>query len=241
MADVRDFASSAECVEEIIGGVEEGDAFGSSVSPGEDEGEEAGGFGGGEVDGGVADVGDLVGFEVPVADDLEGGGGVWLFGESFAMALDGGEEVGWKEGIHDCEGEGVWLVGEDGEGVAMGVEFFEEVHDAGVAGGAVFPVLLVMVLKAGHDLLAEGGILWAEGSFDEGGHAVADEATDFGFAIGGEPGIGEGVVEGEGDSGEGVDEGAIEIEDKCMDHSVGIRLFLGISEACFDRVRVMGQ
>jgi hypothetical protein len=135
----------------------------------------------------------------------------------------------------------VGLVGKNGKREFFGLEFPEKVHHSGVAGRSFLPVLLVVFLKTRHDLFAKGCILFAEGSLNEGGHSVTDEAADLGFVEGGEPGVGQGVVESEGNSGEGVDEGAIEIEDKGADHPSAISLLERISQPCFDREQRMRQ
>ena len=232
----RAVTQATECAEKVVGRAQEGDSFGGAVSPREDQRDESSGFSGGEVDGGVSDVGHFVRFESPVADDFQGGGGIGLFWETFAMALNGGEEVRGEERFHDFEGEGVGLVGKNGKREFFGLEFPEKVHHSGVAGRSFLPVLLVVFLKTRHDLFAKGCILFAEGSLYQSSHAISDKSADFSFRVVGEPGLGEGAVECEGDAREGVDKGAIKVENECADHSLAISRLHGISNPCFDRV-----
>ena len=93
-----------------------------------------------------------------------------------------------------------------------------------------------MFLKSGDDGFAKCRVCLAKGSLDKSGHAISDKSTDFSFRVVGEPGLGEGAVECEGDAREGVDKGAIKVENECADHSVAISRLHGISNPCFDRV-----
>lgn len=215
--------------------MEEREVFRGAVSPGEDERDEAGGAGGGEIDGGVSDVGHFFGWEIPGPDDLEGGGGVGLFGEFLTVALNGIEEVGRENGFDDFDSVEVGLVGEDGHGDILLGEFLKEFHHAGIGVGSGFPVARIVVLEASHDFGMVVGEGVAEGAADELVDAVSDEALDRIFGMSGEVEIGKSVVESRRNAGEGIDEGAVEIKDESANHEGEVARWEQFSEPCFDR------
>ena len=165
--------------------MEEGTIGGSAVPPREDEGDEFAIASGGEVDGRVSDVGDFLRGEVPAGDDLESGGGVGFFRKLRFVSAHGLEEVRGEEGFYNIDGVWVRFVGEDGHGDAGGVEFFEELENAGVGVCAFLPVGAVVFLEVGEDFGEKVLLVGEKSSFNEGFDAVADEGLDFFFRVGG--------------------------------------------------------
>lgn len=180
-------------------------------APGDADGEHPGGFGGGHVFAGVADVDEVFRLDAHALTYLECGGGVGLEGDAVALAEHLLEVPAFQEVIDHLGGRLVGLVAEDGESVSalgQGVEHFGDARER-------FGVVVLVVVVVGQELFdrcLHDLLIGPAGPPQQHLDTVADHLS---AGRGGDRFAPHGfkdVVGGEGEVFEGVQERAVEVE-----------------------------
>ena len=157
------------------------------VAPGDGDGLHPGVAGGFEIDGGVSDEDAVSRREVHFFADVDGSGGIWLVGDAGFLPLDVMEADGGKQSLHDGDGEGMGLVGKNGEEVTCGLKAFQHLLNALVGDGALQPRLIVIGLECLLEGIDECRLdVRQGGAGDEISGTVSNESTDCGWAMGGQ-------------------------------------------------------
>lgn len=197
--------------------MKKGSVFGRSVSPGENKRDHVAGVGGGEVHGGVSDIGNFAWFEIPLVDDVVSHGGIGFLREAFLMAHDLIEEMVRKKLRDDFRGMLMRFVREDRQRVFVGMKVLEKFKHTRINQGSGLPVLGVVPVERGENFLSALSLV-PKSQFHERSGPVTNETLDGFLGVSGQSSADQCFIDAGGDSGKGVDEGSVEVENEAADH-----------------------